>query len=108
MLAELPEWLTHEGYVNVQSRHPYSRESYDSILRRIAPTPEQDAYECLYFWVSHRDLQHEEIDYEVKIDTLEEIKGMLVENISQHYKETIELLKRCNKRQSFTKKIRNM
>jgi hypothetical protein len=108
MLINLPEWLTHEGYVNAQSQHPYSQVRYENILRRIAPTPEQDAYECLYFWVCHSNLQHEEIDYEVKIETLEEINGMLGENIAHHYKETIELLKRCNKRQNFTRRILNM
>ena len=111
MLAEYPEWLTHEGYINTQghsnipNRNHYTGVSYESVLRRIAPTPEQDSYECLYFWTCHRSLGHDDIDYEVKIDDLDEIKGMLGENIANHYGETIALLRRCNKRQNFTKKV---
>jgi hypothetical protein len=115
MLAEHTEWLTHEGYINTQShstnipnRNHYTNVRYESILRRISPTLEQDSYECLYFWTCHRDLGPDDIDYEVKIDDLNEIKGMLGENIANHYGETIALFERCNKRQNFTKKVLGM
>ncbi|MCF8056648.1 MAG: hypothetical protein K9K37_08420 [Desulfocapsa sp.] len=102
------EWLTHEGYVNKQTGHPYGQVPYESTLRRIAPTPEQDVYEFLYFWACHRHLNHNDVDYDFKIETLEEIKGMLGQNIAIHYKGTIDLLRRCNKRQKFTRKMLNM
>ena len=107
ILSDHTEWLTIEGYVNHQHDNPYSSISYSDIKRRIIPTPEQDAYECLYFWICHSELEHQNIDYEVKIKDLEEIKGMLGENISVHYKDTIDLLRRCNKRQVFTGKALN-
>ena len=110
-MSDYPEWLTHEGYINTQgrsafiNRNHYIRVPYDNILRRIAPTPEQDAYECLYFWVCHSSLGHHDVDYQVKIEELEEIKGMLREDIAIHYRDTIDLLRRCNKRQKFTENI---
>jgi hypothetical protein len=113
MLSGHPEWLTQEGYINSQgnsnipTRNLYIRVPYESVLRRITPTPDQDAYECLYFWVCHRDFRHHDIDYEVRLEDLEEIKGMLGENISIHYRDTIDLLRRCNKRQKFTDKVLN-
>lgn len=105
MLSGYPEWRTIEGYVNKQNDPPYSLVSYEDIKRRITPTPEQDAYECLYFWVCHRELEPEDIDYDVKIQNLEEIKGMIGEAISVHYRDTIDVLRRCNKRQNFTKNV---
>ncbi len=110
LLSEYPEWLTHEGYINTHghsimpNRNHYTGVSYESILRRISPTPDQDSYEYLFFWICHSSLGHNDIDYEVKINDLDEIKSMLSENVSNHYGETIALLKRCNKRQNFTKK----
>ncbi len=101
LLVSYPDWLTHEGYV----RNPLAgrrQEPIDSILRRIAPTPEQDHYECLYFWVCHQDIHHNGIDYAEKIKELEAIRAMLTDNIAKHYKETVALLKRCQKRQSLT------
>lgn len=104
LLSENREWLTHEGYLSNINKAHYSCVSYESILRRICPTPEQDFYECLYFWVCHRNLEHHETDYEVKIDYLQELSSMLGDVIKPHYKETISLLQRCNRRQSRTKK----
>ena len=107
ILSDHSEWLTIEGYVNHQHEQPYSLVRYSDIKKRIIPTPEQDAYECLYFWICHAEMEPQNIDYEVKIKDLEEIKGMLGENISVHYKDTIDLLRRCNKRQIFTQKALN-
>ena len=113
ILSEYPEWLTQEGYINSQmhsnfpNRNLYIKVPYDSVFRRITPTPDQDAYEFLYFWVCHNNLRHNDIDYEVKIENLKEIKSMLGKNISVHYGETIDLLRRCNRRQKFTDKVLN-
>jgi len=105
ILSNHSEWLTIEGYVNNQKENPYSIIPYNDLKRRITPTPDQDVYEFLYFWVCDSELEHENIDYEIKIKNLEEIKGMLGKAISIHYKDTIDLLRRCNKRQVFTRKI---
>jgi hypothetical protein len=101
LLADCPDWLTHEGYVR-SLRADGRPEPIGSILRRIAPTPEQDYYECLYFWVCYQDIAHNGIDYAEKIKELEAIRAMLTDNIAEHYKETVALLKRCQKRQSLT------
>lgn len=103
LLDAYPEWRTLEGYIRNVSNGIYSRIPYEHILRRISPTPEQDTYECLYFWVCHRHLGHNDVDYRVKVEDLEEIKSMLGDSIAVHYKETIDLLKRCNRRQKLTK-----
>ena len=105
ILANYPEWLTIEGYVNNQHKCPYRNLSYQDIKRKIIPTPKLDSYELLYFWI--RSDEHHDIDYNIKIENLNEIKDMLGESISIHYRETINLLRRCNKRQKFTKRILN-
>jgi hypothetical protein len=98
LLADCTDWLTNEGYVR-SPRAGGRQEPIDSILRRIAPTPEQDYYECLYFW---ENIAHNGIDYAEKIKELKAIQAMLTDNIAEHYKETVALLKRCQKRQSLT------
>jgi hypothetical protein len=104
LLAHYPDWLTHEGYVR-SLRAGGRQERIDSILRRIAPTPEQDYYECLYFWVCHEDFSHAGIDYSERIKELEAIQSMLKDNIAEHYRQTVALLKRCQKRQTLTASI---
>lgn len=100
LLQEEPAWLTHEGYVgNVQGM---SRQSYESVLRRICPTPDGSCYELLYFWVQSQDLNHHATDYRRKRDELGEIRKMVREDLGAHYKETAELLSRCESRHTFT------
>ena len=106
LLTECTEWLTVEGYVNNQQNPPYCNIPYTDIRRRIIPTPELDTHELLYFWICSDELEHHDLDYQVKMKNLNEIKSMLTESISLHYKETIRLLKRCNNRQNFTQKTK--
>jgi hypothetical protein len=99
LLRDIPEWLTHEGYIrNVN----VSRFSHDHILRRICPTPDNDAYEVLYFWECSNGPKV--VDYNRQRDELEEIKKMVREDVGKHYMETLDLLKRCESRQMFTDK----
>jgi len=100
LLVSCPDWLTHEGYV--RNLRAEEEPPIDIILRKIVPTPEQDYYECLYFWVCHQDIVHNGIDYAEKIKELEAIGAMKTDNIAGHYNETVALLKRCQKRQSLT------
>ena len=96
------DWLTQNGYVtNVQGR---SYTPYESVLRRICPTPDGNCYELLYFWALSRKLNHHTTDYRRKRDELRETKKMMNEDLSVHYKETIALLSRCESRHSFTDK----
>jgi len=101
LLANHPDWLTHEGYVRNVGAYA-NIEPIDSILRRIAPTPEQDHYECLYFWPCPQ-VQTNETHYADKISELKAIQEALKQNIAEHYKETIALLKRCRKREILTR-----
>ena len=101
LLANYPEWLTHEGYIRYVEDNNYAV-PYESILRRICPTPDQDTYECLYFWTYNGDLEHQELDYREVQEELSQINSMLKDSISIHYRETIGLLKRCQNRQRFT------
>lgn len=95
-----PDWLTHDGYVkSAQNNIPY-----ESILRRICPTPDNTAYEVLYFWgvsdeISLRSQNHKELRLQ-----LEEIRRMVRKYISGHYEDTVALLKRCETRRKSTKK----
>ena len=102
ILATEPDWLTQEGYVrNVQGT---SRPPYESVLRRICPTPDGNCYELLYFWICNRELNHHATDYRRKRDELGEIKKMVRKDLGAHYKETTDLLSRCENRHSFTDK----
>lgn len=96
------DWLTQDGYItNVQGRsHP----SYESILRRISPTPDGSCYELLYFWVCSQELNHHATHYRRKRDELRETMKMVQKDFGIHYKKTIDLLSRCESRHSFTDK----
>jgi hypothetical protein len=102
LLKKFPEWLTQEGYVMSFNNKHYAAVPGSSILRRISPTPEQDTYEYLYFWMSQEHMAYLGLDREVNARDLEVIRSMSSESISAHYKETIELLKRCRVRQKLT------
>jgi hypothetical protein len=102
LLEEYPEWLTQEGYVMSFAEKRYAAVPTGSILRRISPTPEQDTYEYLYFWISEGHKAYLGLDREVRLRDLEVIKSMSSESISAQYKETIDLLKRCRARQKLT------
>jgi hypothetical protein len=96
ILVDCPDWRTHEDYIkNIPKKIPKN-----DIRRRIAPTPEQDYYECLYFWNCRESISPN--DYNAKTKELESIRVMLKDDIAEHYKETIALLKRCQNRQLFT------
>lgn len=102
LLDGYPEWLTQEGYVTSFGNTHYAGVPNNSMLRRISPTPEQDGYEYLYFWISPEHRAYLNLDREVGIRELEVLKSMTSESISPHYRETIELLKRSRIRQKVT------
>lgn len=98
------QWLTHDGYIGGVSLHPQN----EDVLRRICPTPENDTYEFLYLWPpdllplegpEEPGLAH----YSIKSD-LEETGRMLSKGLQEHYKATIQLLKRCKQRDTFTER----
>jgi hypothetical protein len=98
------EWLTHDGYVKSAQNDIH----YESILRRICPTPDNTAYEVLYFWgvsdsIAPRAQNHKELRFQ-----LEEIKRMVRKDISGHYEETVALLSRCETRRKYTEKSLDM
>jgi hypothetical protein len=95
LLVNHREWLTLDGYV--RDLHAHGEQMLNEhLLRRISPTPEQDYYECLYFMGCPQN------EYVEIIKDLEAIRPMLANEHAEHYKETIALLKRCQKRQSLT------
>ncbi len=108
LLQGHPEWLLNEGYITKQLDYPYNQVPIDDPIRRIAPTPEQDGYEFLYFWVCHPDINHDETDYNKRIKILTDIKAMLSDRISDQHAETIALLKRCKAREKVTLLARGM
>lgn len=106
LLNDYPQWLLHEGYLTHQ-HGSYDRVPIDDPIRRIAPTPEQDGYEFLYFWVCNRHMKHHETDYNKRIKILSDLKGMLRDRTAEYMTETISLLKRCKARQALTESERN-
>jgi hypothetical protein len=103
LLDENQEWLTQEGYVMSFNNAHYVQIPEDSMLRRISPTPEQDAYEYLYFWMSPEHRTFLNLSREFTARDLEVLKLMTSESIGIHYRETMELLKRCRTRQKVTR-----
>lgn len=103
LLDEHREWLTQEGYVMSFNNAHYAQVPENSTLRRISPTPEQDAYEYLYFWMSPDHIAFLNLSREFTARDLEVLKSMTSESIGLHYRETIELLKRCRMRQKVTR-----
>jgi hypothetical protein len=101
MFRTIPEWLTHDGYIRNVSAPEFP---YDHILRRICPTPDNDAYEVLYFWNCTPDHGSQSSSYQKQRDELEEIRKMVREDVGKHYSETLDLLQRCESRQRFTDK----
>ncbi len=101
LLQNVPEWATHDGYVRKPNLHDVPR---DHILRRLSPTPDNMAYEVLYFWICHPDLTDLRIDYKMKKEEFEEIQKGMAKNVGDHYRATIDLLERCESRQRFTDK----
>ncbi len=98
LLIDIPEWLTQEGFYS--KREPELLNS--DLLMRISTTPDNSAYEYLYFWQSHN--QTFSLDHKLKKIELEEISKMMNPRISLHYKETIALMKRSQSRERFIKK----
>ena len=98
LLYDIPDWLTQEGfYTNFKTEILNS-----DLLMRISTTPDNSAYEFLYFWQSHN--QQFTFDHKQKKNELEEISKMMNPNISVHYKETVELIKRSQSREKFIQK----
>jgi hypothetical protein len=76
LLERIPSWTTAHGYIqNTCPNNPFIQ--YESMLRRIAPTPEGFCYELLYFWAYHRDFNHTDVDYKTKRQELQEVYKML-------------------------------
>jgi hypothetical protein len=103
LLSHKKEWLTIYSYIRDTQKSNNSFIDYDNILRRISQTPDNKSYELLYFWVCHNQLEPADIDYEMKKNELNEIFKMLTDKIAEHYKETIKLLDRCQRRQNYTR-----
>jgi hypothetical protein len=98
LLSENPNWLTTEGFIS----HPNVESVNSEFLKRISPTPDNQNYEFLYFWLStHPNC---EFDQKKKRIEFEEISKMLDPGIGIHYKETIELMKRSDYRKKYSEK----
>lgn len=90
LLAHVPDWLTIDGYV----RQPHTDVPAASMLRRLCPTPSGSGYELLYFWSAPAP----DANYKVERARLREIRQFLKGDVAAHYRETEELLRRCELR----------
>ncbi|MEJ5330647.1 MAG: hypothetical protein WHT07_10895 [Desulfobaccales bacterium] len=95
LLKSIPEWKTIEGY----NGNLYNEINKNDILRRICPTPDNNFYELLYAWV---EIEPDTMEENSIIKILEHNSKMLDKKYAIHYKETINLIKRCNYRKNFT------
>lgn len=100
LFRDLQDWLTVEGYLNnIRNDIPLN-----DITRRICPTPENSLYEFLYFWQGRENEVNNIFDYESNKFRLTEIAKSLQYKDSIHYRETIKLLERSQRRRSYTEK----
>lgn len=94
------EWMTAEGYLsNIRNNIPLN-----DVTRRICPTPENSSYELLYFWQDRENEVNNIFDYENRKTRLTEISKNLQHKDSIHYRQTIKLLERSQRRQRYTEK----
>ena len=100
LLRRCKDWLTHEGYL--QNIKPDI--SLDDMRRRICPTPDNKAYELLYLWTPRDSIENRDHFPEQILEQLIELSTLYTDDISIHYKETLNLLKRCNKRKDYTER----
>lgn len=101
LLEHKKQWLTIEGYNNDIKKGNSPHVAYQSILRRICPTDDNNGYELLYFW-GIQDYGDKEIDYKDIIEEFYENFQMYKAKIADHYKATISLLRRCRLRKDYT------
>lgn len=94
------DWLLNEGYIQNPSK---MGSTIADPLRRIAPTPDCIAYEFLYFWSCPPSIERTPADYLLMRKQLDSASKMTSRVFAEHYEETLELLKRCEERQNFTK-----
>lgn len=90
LLAQVPDWLTVDGYV--RQPQPHTCVPAVSMLRRLCPTPSGSGYELLYFWSTP------DFDYKAERARLREISQFLKRYVAAHYRETEELLRRSELR----------
>jgi len=100
LLGEVRDWRTVNGYVNNITGDTFIGKN--DFRRKIIPAPEGGGYEYLYFWPSNNTLKHHEQDHEGLKDKLSEIGRYPKKDISKHYSETINLLKRSLDRKRYT------
>lgn len=100
LLSDEPEWRTVEGYVD----HAITLGTpFESLLRRICPLPQGTAYELLYFWLP-RGVSAKAFDYKSAKSKLREISIFLGPTQAIHYRETIGLIDRCQRREQSTRR----
>ena len=94
LMAECPNWLTNSGYFRTKNKQPLNHR----LLRKIAPTPDDQSYEYLYFWTD--DIQSSDFSnrtkHLLKIASLQESPG------NEHYQATSKLITRCEARYNET------
>lgn len=96
LVAELfqdsTEWLTQEGFILNANKVLTNK----NILLRISPTPENTSYEYLYFWSEQLSNRNK-----IGLKELTQLMKMSSLEINIHFKETLELQKRCKEREKF-------
>jgi len=90
LMETRPEWLTNEGYI----RTKMNNSADDDVLRRIAPTPDSQGYEYLYYWSEgiQRAEFKERSKHLTKLASLQDSPG------KEQVQETAKLIERCEAR----------
>ena len=101
LLSSCRDWLTQEGYLrNIIPTIPLN-----NILRKICPTPDNSAYELLYFWSNSDFSNISNRGYLTDLREIDQLSEMFSKEIAAHYKETSFLLKRCRSRHKYTNSL---
>jgi len=94
IFSNRPEWLTHEGYY----KNPRCNSREEEILRKVCPTPDNEHYEMLYYWSLQPGAQWSKEEFEFIKNYLKKVMVMYSDELKLHYRETIELIRRCEHR----------
>lgn len=90
MMMSCPDWLTNEGYLRTKQNTPAD----DDVLRRIAPTPDSQGYEYLYYWTPGIEAG----EFKEKTKHISRLMSLQDSPGKEHLQETAKVIERCKVR----------
>ncbi|MBM3300812.1 MAG: hypothetical protein FJY85_12765 [Deltaproteobacteria bacterium] len=87
LMGVCPDWLTHEGYIRTKMNSPLNGD----VLRWIAPTPDSQGYEYLYYWTNGI----QKCEFKIRSKHLMKLASLQDSPGKEQCQETARLIGRC-------------